>query len=154
MKKILPFIFLILIGCADKKEQDQNESNERLKVISVNYPLHYFAQRIGGEYIDAEYPIPKNVDPAYWEPNADEIILYQDADLILLNGADYAKWVDKVSLPTSKLINTSHSFKDKYITMSEGLTHSHGPEGKHEHKGFAFTTWLNFKYAIIQAEEV
>jgi len=154
MKKILPFIFLILTGCGDKKEQDQTQSNERPKVISVNYPLHYFAQRIGGDYIDAEYPVPKNVDPAYWEPNADEIILYQNADLILLNGAGYANWVEKVSLPTSKLVNTSLTFKDKYITMSEGLTHSHGPEGKHEHKGFAFTTWLNFKHSIAQAEEV
>jgi zinc transport system substrate-binding protein len=38
--------------------------------------------------------------------------------------------------------------------LQKGITHSHGPNGKHEHEGFAFTTWLNFKNANIQAEAV
>jgi zinc transport system substrate-binding protein len=38
--------------------------------------------------------------------------------------------------------------------LQEGITHSHGPKGKHEHEGFAFTIWINFKYAIIQAETI
>jgi len=154
MKKILPFILLFLIACVEKKEQVKPESKEKLKVISVNYPLHYFAERIGGELIDARYPVPQDVDPAYWEPKADDITIYQDADLILLNGAGYAKWVEKVSLPPSKMINTSLPFKESYIELAGGQTHSHGPEGEHEHKGFAFTTWLNFNYAIVHAEEV
>ena len=32
---------------------------------------------------------------------------YQGADLILLNGATYAKWIDRVTLPASKLVDTS-----------------------------------------------
>ena len=145
---------LIYFACSDKtEEQSANESNVK-KIASVNYPLHFFVTQIGGGKIDAIYPIPAGVDPAYWEPTAEDIILYQEADLILLNGAGYAKWVDKVSLPPSKMINTSLSFKDKYIELEEGQSHSHGPEGEHEHKGFAFTTWLNFRYAKIQAEEI
>jgi zinc transport system substrate-binding protein len=154
MMKVLPFLILLLIACGEKQEQVKREIIEKPTVISVNYPLHYFGQRIGGELIYSQYPVPKDVDPAYWEPTAADIILYQEADLILLNGAGYAKWVDKVSLPPSKMINTSLPFKEKYIVLDEGQTHSHGPEGEHEHKGFAFTTWLNFKYAKIQAEEI
>jgi len=154
MKKIIPFLILLLITCGEQKDQVQIESGDKLKVVSVNYPLHYFAQRIGGEFVDAKYPVLADVDPAYWEPLAEDIILYQEADLILLNGAGYAKWVEKVSLPPSIMINTSLPFKDNYIELSEGLTHSHGPGGEHEHQGFAFTTWLNFKNSIIQAEEV
>ncbi|MEE9449489.1 MAG: metal ABC transporter substrate-binding protein [Ignavibacteriaceae bacterium] len=154
MKKIIPILFLFLIACSEKQEQIQPESSEKFKVISVNYSLHYFAQRIGGELVDVQYPVPAGVDPAYWVPTAEDIILYQDADVILLNGAGYAKWVEKVSLPPSKMINTSFLFKQNYIALDEGQTHSHGPEGEHEHKGFAFTTWLDFKNAIIQAQEV
>jgi zinc transport system substrate-binding protein len=154
MKIFLPLILLILITCGEKKEQVQTETSERPNVISVNYPLHYFAQRIGGELVDTQYPVPPNVDPAYWEPAAEDIILYQEADLILLNGAGYAKWVEKVSLPPSKLVNTSLTFKERYIELSEGQTHSHGPEGEHEHGGLAFTTWLDFNNAIIQTEKV
>jgi zinc transport system substrate-binding protein len=154
MKKIIPLVILILLACDEQKDQVQTEGIYKLKVISVNYPLHYFAQRIGGDVVDAQYPVSANVDPAYWEPSAEDIIHYQEADLILLNGAGYAKWIDKVSLPPSKMINTSLLFKDNYIEVQEGLTHSHGPGGDHEHKGFAFTTWLNFNNAINQAEEV
>jgi zinc transport system substrate-binding protein len=155
MEKIIPFLILLLFACGEQKDQVQVEDGgDRLKVISVNYPLHYFAQRIGGDLIKAQYPVAEDVDPAYWEPSAEEIVLFQDADLILLNGAGYAKWIEKVSLPPSKIINTSLPFKDNYIKLSEGLTHSHGPRGEHEHKGFAFTTWLNFNFAIVQTEEV
>ncbi|UCH65175.1 MAG: zinc ABC transporter substrate-binding protein [Ignavibacterium sp.] len=155
MKKTILLLVLLLFACGEQKDQVQVKGGvDKLKVISVNYPLHYFAQRIGGDVVDAQYPVAEKVDPAYWEPSTKEIVLYQEADLILLNGAGYAKWVEKVSLPPSKLYNTSLPFKDNYVEINEGLTHSHGPGGEHEHKGYAFITWLNFDNAIIQAEEV
>ena len=156
MKKLIVVLLstLTFFACSEKKE-DQSVSESKIKKIaSVNYPLHFFVTQIGGGKIDAIYPIPAGVDPAYWEPTAEDIILYQEADLILLNGAGYAKWVDKVSLPPSKMINTSLPFQNKYIGQEEGQSHSHGPEVEHEHKGFAFTTWLNFRNAKIQAEEI
>jgi zinc transport system substrate-binding protein len=52
------------------------------------------------------------------------------------------------------MINTSDSFNNKYIALAEGMTHSHGPEGEHVHKGFAFTTWLDFKLAQQQAAAI
>jgi len=33
-------------------------------------------------------------------------------------------------------------------------SHSHGPEGEHEHIGYAFTTWLDFKLALKQAASI
>ena len=156
MKKLIVVLLstLTFFACSEKKEDQSFSESKIKKIASVNYPLHFFVTQIGGGKIDAIYPIPAGVDPAYWEPTAEDIILYQEADLILLNGAGYAKWVDKVSLPPSKMINTSLPFQNKYISLEEGQSHSHGPEGEHEHKGFAFTTWLNFRNAKIQAEEI
>ncbi len=65
-----------------------------------------------------------------------------------------AKWMEKVSLPESKVINTSEAFKNSYIEIRTGETHSHGGEGEHVHYGYAFTTWLNFKYAEQQAKAI
>ncbi len=156
MKKIAVVLLstLTFFACSEKVEEQSINENNLKRIALVNYPLHFFASQIGGSKVEALYPIPTNVDPAYWEPATEDIILYQEADLILLNGAGYAKWVDKVSLAPSKMINTSLPFKDKYIELEEGQSHSHGPEGEHEHQGFAFTTWLNFKFAKIQAEEI
>ena len=129
-------------------------SNEPLKVYVVNYPLKYFAERIGGELVQVHFPAPPDVDPAYWIPDTHAIGGYQQSDLILLNGAGYAKWVQKVSLPRSKLVNTSIPFKDRIITSKEVVTHSHGLKGEHAHEGAAFTTWIDFEQAAKQAAAV
>ena len=129
-------------------------AESKLTVYTVNYPLKYFAERIGGEHVDVVFPAPPDEDPAYWMPDEDTISSYQSADLILLNGADYAKWVGKVSLPISRMADTSKSFKDSFLESSEVTTHSHGPKGKHAHESLAFTTWIDLSLAAKQAKAV
>ena len=157
MKKIITVMLLTVLaaGCSDKKQPEPAGRNDgRLTVAAVNYPLAYFAGRIGGDLVKVIYPIPAEVDPAFWNPAADEVAAYQAADLVLLNGADYAKWVPKVTLAAGRLVDTSASFADRYITSEDATTHAHGPGGEHAHTGTAFTTWLDFSQAIVQADAI
>jgi len=126
----------------------------KLQIYTVNYPLAYFAERIAGDLAEVTLPTPPGADPAFWMPNADTIAAYQTADLILLNGADYAKWTDKVSLPRSRLVDTSRGFKDAYIREAIAISHSHGSGGEHAHGGVAFTTWLDLRQAVQQAAAI
>ncbi len=48
-------------------------TQERISVVSVNYPLHYFATRIGGDLVDASFPVPADIDPAFWKPSGDQV---------------------------------------------------------------------------------
>ncbi len=130
------------------------EESTALVVFTVNYPLAYFAERIGGDLVEVRFPAPADEDPAYWSPDADTIASYQTADLILLNGADYAKWIDRATLPASKMVDTSLGFSDQLLPLEGSTTHSHGPEGEHQHTGWAFTTWLDPELAIEQARAV
>lgn len=125
-----------------------------LSVYTVNYPLAYFAERIGGDLVEVVFPTPADEDPAFWSPDAETIATYQGADLILLNGATYAKWVDRATLPAARLADTSAAFADQLIPLKEAITHSHGPEGAHEHSGWAFTTWLDPTLATAQAQAI
>lgn len=144
-----------LIACNNSvSKKKDTKSNDKLQVFAVNYPLLYFTERIGGEYIELIYPIPNNIDPAYWEPSGADLEKIQEVDLIIDNGAGYAKWIEKVSLPNSKIVNTSKSFEDQYIQVDVNATHSHGSDGEHVHYGYAFTTWLNFQMAALQAEAI
>ena len=127
---------------------------KKLTVYVVNYPLKYFAERIAGDHARVVFPAPPDCDPAYWVPDVKTIGAYQKADLILLNGANYAKWVRKVSLPRSRMVDTSAKFKDRYITAEEALTHSHGAKGAHAHESLAFTTWLDLTLAARQAQAI
>ena len=128
-----------------------NEQNLK-QVYVVNYPLYYFAKRISGNRISVIFPVPQDdVDPAYWNPDIKIINKYQSSDLILLNGAAYAKWTSWASLPISKSVNTAAYFRMKWLKIKEIITHSHGKDGEHSHIGFASTTWLNPEFAIYQA---
>jgi zinc transport system substrate-binding protein len=139
---------ILLLSAAAVSAQD------RLRIYTVNYPLAYFAERIAGDLAEVTFPAPGDVDPAFWMPDAETIAAYQAADLILLNGADYEKWTGKVSLPRSRLVDTSRAFRDAYIREAGGITHSHGPGGEHDHGGLAFTTWLDLSQAAQQAEAI
>ena len=129
------------------------QSEDKLKVYTVNYPLAYFAERIAGHQAEVVFPAPRDRDPAFWSPSIAVIGEYQQADLILLNGADYAQWLNKVSLPRSRIVNTSRGFADRYIATTS-VTHSHGPGGEHTHAGIASTTWLDFSQAVKQSRAI
>lgn len=148
---------MLVLGCRKEPAQDPAQPAQApalLTVYTVNYPLQYFTERIGGEYVQVDCPAPADEDPANWTPDAETILKYQQADLILLNGAGYAQWVDKVSLPAAKRVNTSSAFEKRYIMLEQAVTHSHGPGGAHEHGIAAFTTWLDPGLASEQAQAI
>ena len=123
-------------------------------VYTVNYPLAYFAERIGGDSVTVHSPAPPDGAPAFGKPDAEIIAAYQSADLILLNGAGFAGWISQSSLPRRKLVDTSRSFHDAYLPGEETPVHQHGPAGEHAHGKVAFTTWLDPEQAIAQARAI
>jgi putative ABC transport system permease protein len=124
------------------------------RVAVVNYPLWYFTTRIGGGHFEIVFPIPRQEDPAFWKPDAQAIRQYQQAGLILLNGADYEKWRLTSVLPLAKQAVTSASFADRYMTNGEVITHSHGKEGLHSHGLMDFNTWMDPRQARLQAQSI
>ena len=128
-------------------------AQDRPTVVTVNYALSYFAERLGGSEIDVIFPVPDGVDPSFWRPSISDISTIQGADLIFLNGAGFASWTSKVSLPRSRLVDTSRGFEDRFIA-TETVTHSHGADGEHSHTGAASFTWLDQEQAILQARAI
>lgn len=143
------FLFSLLLALSHV-----NAEQESLNIYTVNYPIKFFVERIAGSHVNVTLPMSADIDPAFWQPKAEDITGLQKADLIFLNGANYAKWLPKVSLSLSKLVNTSSEFREAYIALNEGVTHNHGAGGKHSHTGTAFTTWLDFSLAEKQAKSV
>ena len=156
---LMSAVVLLLPACTEQHASSAGRggnpaSNDPLSVYVVNYPLQYFAERIGGGHVRVTFPAPADGDPAFWEPEVEQIAAYQEADLILLNGASYAKWVQRVSLPASRMVDTSAAFSDRYIPLEGRTTHNHGAAGEHQHRDQAFTTWLDPQQAIEQAAAI
>lgn len=160
----LSCLALLLAACKPSSEKQEASSSAgsapvpassgKPQVLVANYPLQYFAQRIGGDAVEVRFPAPKDEDPAFWQPDDAAIAAYQNASLIVMNGATYSKWADKVTLPESKVVDTSAAFANTLIPVTDVVTHSHGPGGEHSHSGIAFTTWIDFKQASLQAQAV
>lgn len=148
----LLLIITMLGGCSAKTPEASKKGKPT--IYAVNDPLRYFAERIGGDAIDVHCPVPTDEDPDFWKPSEEQIRAFQTADLILLNGAGYAKWTTNASLPLAKCVDTSSAFKARYIRIEHGVTHNHGPAGEHTHAGVANITWLDFKQAVEQAKAI
>ena len=154
---ILIFALTMLPGCSDEqgggKSPSNNEQNARPVVYVSNYPLQYFVERMA-PWIEVRFPANVSGDPAYWKPTPQQVSAMQQADLIILNGASYEQWLKNVTLPHSKLVNTTAGLNDRLIPLAGNMTHSHGLEGEHKHSGTAFTTWLDMSLAIEQVRAI
>ncbi|QBG47938.1 zinc ABC transporter substrate-binding protein [Verrucomicrobia bacterium S94] len=142
---------LLLAGCVYRAEQ--GGLTTRPTVYTVNYPLAYFAERIAGDQVETVFP-EMDGDPAFWQPESDQIEAFKKADLILLNGADYAKWVPAVSFPPERTVNTAAGLEAEFIALNGTGSHTHSEGAAHVHGDIAFTLWLNPELAVQQAAAV
>ncbi len=159
MKRLTHSLFIALFIAAMVtftacERRQSHAADTGFSVYVVNYPLYYFATRIGGDQVSVFFPAPGEVDPAEWIPEDRIIQRYQAADLIILNGADYAGWIKLVTLPESALVDASANIQDRLIEENELIHHSHGPHGEHTHGGTAFTVWLDPTLALEQARSI
>ncbi|HEB27229.1 MAG TPA: zinc ABC transporter substrate-binding protein [Porticoccus sp.] len=155
------YIFVISLGitaCGDTTTHSTTSTttkpDQTAEIIAVNAPLQYFTQQLAGELAEVSMIAPTEGDPAEWQPTIDEALRLQKAELLILNGAGYSKWLDKVAISPAKLINSSQGFSQDYIELSNQSTHSHGPTAEHSHGALAFTTWMDMSQAIQQAQVI
>ena len=71
---ILTGVLLLACGGAGQPAptaEPAGDPSGPLSVYVVNYPLQYFAERIGGGHVDVRFPAPPDQDPAFWNPSDD-----------------------------------------------------------------------------------
>lgn len=155
MKPIrVALICIVLAALSGCRRPEESRPNELPLVYTTFYPTTYFAERVAGPHAQVVCPLPGEADPIFWMPDADSIAAYQQADLIVTGGAELEKWMQRVSLPESKLVDTAAPFRDRWIKYTGVVTHSHGTAGQHSHEGIDPHTWLDPYNAKIQAAEI
>ena len=141
---------LVLNGCGDS--DGEGEALEiRDVVYTTFYPSTWLADRLCGGAVEIMCPLPAGEDPAFWRPSKEIVREYQSARVIAVNGASFEKWVGTTSLPPSRVVDLSRSFRADFLKYKEKTTHSHG-KGEHTHEGTDGHTWVDPHLMMKQAE--
>tara|TARA_B110000014_G_scaffold262220_1_gene255715 strand:+ start:1081 stop:2040 length:960 start_codon:yes stop_codon:yes gene_type:complete len=139
---LVSLLFLVM-GCSPSHDSLVIKASKKENILTTFYPTTYFAESISGDLIPVECPVPGTEDPIHWQPSRDSILKYQSAGLIILNGANFEKWVDSVNLPLSRVIESVKLPSEELIRYEAIAEHRHGPKGTHAHEGIDGHTWLD-----------
>ncbi|GEM_PF-1926633 len=111
-----------------------------VKIVTVvSYAMYDVLQGLVGKQVQLFHP-QVNVGQGIDRVTLGKI---QNSRLILLEGTHNAGWIDTVSLPQSRVINTTFEVMDQLVMVDDLGSHSHGPGGQHSHQGIVAQTWLD-----------
>jgi zinc transport system substrate-binding protein len=129
--------------------------NEKISIVATFYPLAFFAEEIGGEYVSVTQLIPNNTELHGWEPSVSHIKAADDADIILYNGANLDPWVEQDVIPS--LSNTNDKIIVETTEGVELLNFEEGSEHEdenHDHGSVDPHTWISPFVASQQAHNI
>lgn len=125
-KKISLFIMLfilVLAGCGSKeKNSNANQENEKLHIYTTVYPLQYFAEEIGKEYVTVNTIYPPGADEHTFEPSQKDMIELAKSDLFIYVGLGLEGFVNKAK----------QTLENENVTLVAAGEHIHFDEDSHE----------------------
>lgn len=151
-------ILLLPGGCQNSDSSMPTETIGKLRnrpqLVVTSYPLLSLAELLVDGSADITCIDSESTSSRDGLPSPDELASLQAADAILLNGAGYEPWRQIVTLPNSRVTDTSLGYLDQIITTSHDLTHQHGPEGDQTGRTAVPTTWLDPELLAAQFRQV
>lgn len=140
---------------------------QKLSVYTSFYTMQDFAEKIGGDHVTVTNLVPPGTEPHDWEPQPNDIVGLEQANVFIYNGAGMEHWADSVlgSLQNDKLVKVEAS---SGISLLEGKaehedeeSHADGAEEEEESSTDPHV-WLsplnakkemeNIKNAFVQAD--
>lgn len=155
MKKLLVLVIsLIAIAAAlflwrggqARRLQAPFGSGDKTPASASFYPLYFFASEIGGDKALVTNITPAGVEPHDFDPTAQEVARLQQNKLLILNGAGFEPWADKLKDELTGIL---------VVDTSEGidLDGRAGKEGEGESE-LDPHVWLSPVLAKSQAEKI
>ncbi|SIR82504.1 zinc transport system substrate-binding protein [Peribacillus simplex] len=147
---------VFLSACGNSKgESSKEETKDALDIYTTVYPLQYFTEAIGGEYVNVETVYPPGTDEHSFEPSQKDIVKMAESDLFFYIGYNLEGFVTKAEPILSKegvstiaVGETVHLDEDAHEEE-----HSHEEDG-HDHGGVNPHLWLDPIYSIDMARTI
>jgi len=157
---LIATLSLFFISCSGDSSSASGNVEKSSVLLASSYPLADWASALlAGTEVELRSPaLAGDGDLRDSAPNPEDLLI---ADLIILNGAGFENWLDRVSLPEDQVLRTANVFAKDWKTFEtvheghddevhahpEGHDHDHG----HVHTGTDPHTWLDPLQAKQQA---
>lgn len=137
---LLAVVTVVLAACGgDKTTSTETEkSSDKLSVYTTVYPLQYFAERIGGDYVDVASVYPAGANEHTFDPTQKDMMALADADLFFYIGLGLEGFVENAEKTLAnehvKLIPTADHISEEQLSISTGHVHADEvTEEEHNH---------------------
>ncbi|MEY9869646.1 zinc transport system substrate-binding protein [Peribacillus sp. B2I2] len=148
---------LFLSACGNTKGESTKKEKDTLDIYTTVYPLQYFTEAIGGEYVNVETVYPPGTDEHSFEPSQKDIVKMAESDLFFYIGYNLEGFVTKAEPILSKegvgtvaIGETVHLDEEEHAHEDE---HAHEEDG-HDHGGVNPHLWLDPIYSIEMAKTI
>lgn len=145
-------LLLSLCGCQTESPSSEQAAPQRVTIAVTSYPLLAMTQRMAESAADVELVVQGPSTSPQWKPTAEAVQSMQSATRILISGGDHEPWLQRVTVPRSRLIDTADGYYSEFIRIPDATVHQHGPDGSHSHPGVVWATWLDPQLALSQME--
>ena len=135
---------LVFTGCAGREPlggRGEQGEDDRLFIVTTIFPYYDFVRQIGGDRVRLNLVVPAGMDSHSFEPTPADMILIQQADLMICNGGAMEHWVDQAaaSLDTGSqrrltMMDYVDVVEEEVVEGMEEEEHSH--EHSHEEEIF------------------
>jgi len=140
MKKLfsmiaLTVIVLLVTACSNTEStESKNNDQTKINIYTTVYPLTYFAERIGGDYVNVSSIYPKGSNEHTFEPTQQDMMSLADSDLFFYIGLGLEGFVEKAETTLAnenvQFVATSDRISEDQLHISTG--HSHDEAKEHE----------------------
>ncbi|SOC36656.1 metal ABC transporter solute-binding protein, Zn/Mn family [Ureibacillus acetophenoni] len=146
MKKVfsifaLSVIALLVTACSSTETTESKNDSNKIDIYTTVYPLTYFAERIGGEYVNVSSIYPTGANEHTFEPTQQDMMSLAESDLFFYIGLGLEGFVEKAESTLAnenvKFVSTSENIAEEKLHISKGHSYEesvgHEDENEDEH---------------------
>lgn len=135
----LAILALFTAACGEKSSTSQQSSDTKdtLSVYTTVYPLSYFTERIGGDFVEVSSIYPPGANEHTFEPTQKDMMKLADANLFFYIGLGLEGFVENAKKTLANedvtMIATANQVSDAQLAISTGHTHDETAAEDHDH---------------------
>lgn len=131
---VLTIITLLLLAACGNKEEEKEVGNI-LSIYTTVYPLQYFTERIGGNFVNVQSIYPPGADEHTFDPTQKDMMALADSDLFFYIGLGLEGFVENAEKTMKnehvKMMAVANTIPEE--SFDEGHNHENDEAGHEEH---------------------